>query len=212
MAPVHEAARLNDVESLGSMLDAEPDLLEEPHEEDLASPLHHACEAGSVDAARLLLDRGADIEERDASLCTPLMIACEYGRAEVVSLLLARGAEPLMPADDRMTPFMFATCSALAPASEYAAVLRLLLENGRVPVNARDRLGWTALAWACSNGYDERVEVLVVEGRADHTIPNNFGRTPMETARQSGHLGCVRLLEVRGQRKQLTAELAPDCP
>ncbi|MFO0887683.1 MAG: ankyrin repeat domain-containing protein [Isosphaeraceae bacterium] len=48
--------------------------------------------SGFVDMARLLLDRGADIEAIDDLGQTPLIIAASRGRAAIVSLLLDRGA------------------------------------------------------------------------------------------------------------------------
>jgi uncharacterized protein len=50
--------------------------------------------ADAVDVVRLLLDRGARIEDRDNRGRTALMIAAETNHAEVVDLLLSRGADP----------------------------------------------------------------------------------------------------------------------
>lgn len=46
------------------------------------------------------------------------------------------------------------------------AVIRLLLEDGRVPVDARTGHGYTALWMACLGGHTDRARVLLLEGHA----------------------------------------------
>ena len=86
-------------------------------------------------------------------------------------------------------------------ATRSEVVIRSLLEDGRVPVDARDNNGGTALWSACKCGYTERARALLVEGRADHTIADETGETLMAAA-QRGEMdeGCVQLLQVRGDQ------------
>ena len=51
-------------------------------------------------------------------------------------------------------------------AARYCDVRRLktLLKSRSVDVNARDRLGWTALMYASENGQEEAVEILLEAG------------------------------------------------
>lgn len=55
-------------------------------------PLHLAAAANRLDAARLLIDTGADIDARDASGNTPLILAVLANSKEMVKLLLQKGA------------------------------------------------------------------------------------------------------------------------
>lgn len=55
--------------------------------------LHYAATGRSVEAVRLLLDRGAPIDARSPNDSTPLMMASRYGAEESVELLVARGAD-----------------------------------------------------------------------------------------------------------------------
>lgn len=97
--------------------------------------------------------------------------------------------------------------TALMPASmggnmvnywvpNHLAVMRVLLKDGRVPIDARDEDGRTALWWACSCGLTERARVLLLEGLADHTIADDVWGRPMAMALRHRHEGCIRLLEV----------------
>ena len=73
--------------------------------------LHVAARMGQLEAARVLLDHGAepDMVAR-AGATTPLMVAIigSSGRADLVSLLLERGASPLARGPEGATPFHFA--------------------------------------------------------------------------------------------------------
>jgi len=59
------------------------------------TPLHFACRAGYISAAKTLVRAGADMNLQtsiDGGL-TPLMEACQGGRREVVTFLLSEGAD-----------------------------------------------------------------------------------------------------------------------
>ena len=92
---VHEAAMLGDEETLAYLLDIEPKLLS-LFSFDGWTPLHLASFFGGYDAAKLLIERGADVNVRSANPMaeTPLHIAAAGSRTEIVSLLLQRGADP----------------------------------------------------------------------------------------------------------------------
>lgn len=90
------------------------------------APLHAAVAGGHSEEARLLVDRGAEINARQAGGFTPLHGAAAQGNVELVSLLLARGADVNARADDGMTPM------ALAVQKSRTEVARLLREQGGV--------------------------------------------------------------------------------
>lgn len=58
-----------------------------------ATPLHYAAEAGNVESARLLLERGADLEAQDGDGHSPLHIAAIMSHPKMVEFLIARGAK-----------------------------------------------------------------------------------------------------------------------
>ena len=55
--------------------------------EDGRTPLFIASEKGHVDAARLLLDKGAEVDKADEDGETPLLVAKALVRASIVALL-----------------------------------------------------------------------------------------------------------------------------
>lgn len=62
-----------------------------------ALPLHLACRQGHRDVARLLVQRGAAIDEAMSGGYTALYIACQQGDLEVVSFLIDNGADMEKP-------------------------------------------------------------------------------------------------------------------
>ena len=59
-----------------------------------SAPLHRACSAGRVDAARALVEEGgAKLEVRDRQGQTPLLVAASCGHQSVALYLIARGAD-----------------------------------------------------------------------------------------------------------------------
>lgn len=89
---IHDAARGNDVSRLAELLDADGSAINSKDINEM-TPLHHAVEAGSIDAARFLLTRGADVNALNIQRQTPLHIAAYKGNAEATSLLLKHGAD-----------------------------------------------------------------------------------------------------------------------
>ena len=58
------------------------------------SPLHYAAQFGEVEVVGLLLDRGADVNQRETKYGrTPLLIAVSSGFRIIADLLLDRGAD-----------------------------------------------------------------------------------------------------------------------
>ena len=52
--------------------------------------LHIACQNGDTQVARMLLDKGADVDHKNAQGDTPLNIAIRKHHEEIVKLLLSK--------------------------------------------------------------------------------------------------------------------------
>ena len=114
-----DASQQGDVRRCGLYLDAGVACI---HGE--KAPLHYACEFNRVDVARLLLDRGAAIDEANAWTNNALHIACLRNHVEIATLLLDRGADVDTKSSTGDTPLHLATLFG------HVSVVRLLLDRG----------------------------------------------------------------------------------
>ena len=86
--------------------------------------LHIIAGQGTVDAARWLLDRGADIHARDREFdSTPLAWSARAGREDMARFLLSRGASAVHPDDEE-----WATPIAWARRRNHAKIVSMLDE------------------------------------------------------------------------------------
>jgi len=113
------------------------------------SPLAMAAMRGDLDLARLLLDKGAQVDARNADGSTPLHGAAFLGRVELLELLLDRGAA----ADARSAAGDTPLSSARAPWDITAFLAALL----KVPVERE----------AVEAGRAQCIEILSLAQRAD---------------------------------------------
>ncbi len=104
---LHEAVRRGDLDGIRVLLEANPSLANSRSEKDARGtyPLHVAAEFGQADAARVLLEYGADVSlldvENDA---IALGWAAFFGRPEVVAVLLKGGSQPSQRNKPGLTP------------------------------------------------------------------------------------------------------------
>eukprot|EP01102_Stenamoeba_stenopodia_P010797 TRINITY_DN3284_c0_g3_i1.p1 TRINITY_DN3284_c0_g3~~TRINITY_DN3284_c0_g3_i1.p1 ORF type:complete len:104 (+),score=30.28 TRINITY_DN3284_c0_g3_i1:196-507(+) len=85
--PIHRAAEAGDVKKLEKILSEDPTLVNIKGYDDL-TPLHWAAISGNVEAVKLLLDRGANIDAKSLSGETPLSEASFLGHLDITSTLL----------------------------------------------------------------------------------------------------------------------------
>lgn len=138
---IHDAALRGDVEGIRSELDADVDvdlrtLRMEPWV-DGATPLMFACYGGHTDAARYLIESGADVTATDARGGTPLDWAL-YVTWDGIPLLIEAGAD--VDARDQKGWTALMTAAVYGTPSQVAA----LIEAGADP-HAVDGQGRTAL-------------------------------------------------------------------
>ena len=126
---VFEAAAVGRTERLGDLLDEDPSLAN-AWAEDGFQPLGLASFFGHVDAARFLVERGAEVNSasRNDFKVMPLHSAAATGdpdvRYELAKLLLEHGADPNARQQDDFTPLM------AADQREDERLSALLVEHG----------------------------------------------------------------------------------
>jgi ankyrin repeat protein len=173
------------------LLDADPGLLERVDQHG-DRPLIGAARHGQLGVARLLIERGANINATGHGGSTALHNAAPQGREEVLALLLDKGADANSRDDDGMTPLMWA-CD-----NDDLGVVKMLVQHlGDQGLDERDNLsGWTALHRAADAGYNQLVRFLLLAG-ADPTITDNEGRTPRALAEEDHYMSMIRARRAR---------------
>jgi ankyrin repeat protein len=141
------------------------------------SPLLAAVSVNDVTTAKLLLERGADVDIRAEipASATPLMAAAHNGNAELVELLLARRPSVTVTSDSNKQPVLngtiqFGSITALhvAALSGNADIVKMLLAAG-APVNAQDIRGMTPLMWSVSTDRPNLAIVRMLLDRGSNT-------------------------------------------
>lgn len=118
------------------------------------TPLSAAVRAGSVEAARLLIDAGANPDRPDKGGKTPLILAVLGAHDALLELLLERGAAPDgRNSKDGTTALMWAANTGRK------SFVKLLMERGaNAALAAQD--GWTAGEAARMAGHDDIARML----------------------------------------------------
>jgi ankyrin repeat protein len=122
---VFEAATVGDLDRLRDLLAADP-ALARASSADGYTALHFACFFGTAEAARALVEAGADLEAvaTGENRVAPLQSAAAAGNVEAARVLLDAGADVNCREEGRFTPLHSAAQNGDEPLA------RLLLERG----------------------------------------------------------------------------------
>ena len=129
------------------------------------TPLIIAAHNGHLNSVKILLQYGADIEDRGTleiedqviEGCTPLWAAAAFGRLDVVKLLIERNADVESRTSTGSTPLRVAAYEG------HIDIVRCLVERG-ADVNARNDYESTPLMAACYYGHVSVVTYLIDKG------------------------------------------------
>jgi ankyrin repeat protein len=157
-----------------------------------------AAAAGSIDAMRLLLDAGADVNGQNAFGATALI----WSAADMakVKLLVDRGANVNLAAKSGRTAVMVAAMS-----EESAPIVRLLASKG-ADLKAKDSFQTTLLI-AAAAGNDLDTMRLALDAGVDASAATVTGVTALFMASYHANLAAVRLLLSKGARVDAVAEM-----
>jgi hypothetical protein len=133
-----------------------------------------ACNKGTTEVAKLLVERGADVNAKNINGTTALMNACYKEMTEVAKLLVDRGADINDKNINGTTALMHACLKGMT------GLAKLLVERG-ADVNAKTTDGNSPLMRACFNGMTEVAKLLVKRG-ADINAKNIKGASALSLA------------------------------
>jgi ankyrin repeat protein len=187
------------------------------------TPLLFAARQGYVDAANLLLDAGAPINQVAGDGTSPMLMATINGHFDLAKHLLERGANPKLASDNGVTSLYAALNLQWAPkalypqpraytqqTTTYLDLMRALIDKG-VDVNARlrkkvwysgynfdlsgvDEIGATPF-WRAAYASDVEAMRLLVSAGAD---PNIFTIKPAGRPRTGDAAGRETIDDVSG--------------
>jgi len=220
-----EAVRMNEIDKVKEMLDADPSLAN-ARSDSGDSAILLSLHAGSDAITALLLVRGASLSIFEAAAVgnldrvkehlsadprllnsvshdgwTALHLSSFLGRKEVVEYLTKIGAD--LHAVSKNGLGVMPIHSAIA--GRKLEVAQFLLEQG-IDTNARQTtLGYTPLHYAAANGLDAAARKLIEFGAEVH-LRSTDGKTPLELATERNHSNVIRVLEEPKEATEFSKE------
>ena len=126
-----------------------------------------------------MIDKGANINERNEDGWTPLMFAsADNSNPEVIATLLQNGANINDRDEYGWTPLMYASAKNTNPE-----VISILLQNG-ANINDRDKEGQTPLMYASMSNTNPKIITTLLQNGAD-VKAKNTGKTALDYAKEN---------------------------
>ncbi|KAL9083770.1 MAG: hypothetical protein Q9165_008380 [Trypethelium subeluteriae] len=167
--------------------------------------LHWTAREGHAAVARVLLEKGAEVDLQDSKGRPALHLAAAWDHEAVARLLLGKGAKVDLQDTKGRTALHWAA------AKGHEAVTRMLLEKG-AEIDLQDSKGrtalywtalyWTALSWAAP-GDQEAVARLLLEKGAKVDLQDSNGGTALHWAAEFGEKMMIRLLLEKGAKADI---------
>jgi ankyrin repeat protein len=185
---LYSAIRANDIRQMRTLLDEGVGANAEGPEG--ITPLMVGAEIGSLDAMKMLIERRADVNARNAYGSTALMWSVTDPKK--VRLLIEHGADVNVTSRSGRTALIVASF-----ANPSADVVRMLLARG-ANVAVMDQRKVTPMN-AATFGNDTATIRLLLDASADvHTADTFIGLTPLINASGNRNLEAVKLLLAKG--------------
>jgi ankyrin repeat protein len=163
----------------------------------LWTPLMYAARQGSLEAARVLVDAGADKNARDPDLSTPAIIATINGHYDVAAMLVERGADPNL-ADSSGMAVLYGAVDMNMPAEIYGRPNR----QSTSTISALD-----LMKVVLAHGADVGAQLRSATVQRAHTPGDGLlgsGATPVLRAARTGDAAAMRILLDHGGDPALT--------
>lgn len=154
--------RLSDLEALVSSV-VSPNASTYSQTNHIHTLLMCAAAHGSIDCAKHLLDKGANVNLKNFAGYTALHWAAYTGRTETLELLVSKGADVEARTEDGKTPLHIA---ALRGHLDFIEELLKIKKDGQeeVDINAVACNGWNALHFAVMSNQYNVAEFLIEHG------------------------------------------------
>ncbi|MDZ4737899.1 MAG: ankyrin repeat domain-containing protein [Rhodospirillaceae bacterium] len=170
----------------------------EARDGDARTALMLATRANDIEAARLLIEAGADVNAKDSIKDTPFLYSGAEGLDDILVMTLGTGAD--LADTNRYGG------TALIPACHHAhpSTVRILLAT-TIDIDHINDLGWTALMETVilGDGGPVFLEILnlLLDAGADADIPDHDGIAPLAHARALGFNSLAQTLETAAAKR-----------
>jgi ankyrin repeat protein len=161
------------------------------------TPLMYAARQGSLEAARVLVDAGADKSARDPDLSTPAIIATINGHYDVAAMLVERGADPNIT-DTAGMAVLYAAVDMNMPAEIYGRPNR----KSTSTMSALDLMNVLLAHGANVNAQLRSATVQRAHTPGDGLLGG--GATPLMRAARTGDAAAMRILLAHGADPAMT--------
>lgn len=169
---------------------AQPGIMIDTQQVDGTTPLYRAGLADNAGAFALLLDRGADVNNRNNdNRWTILICAVAENRSAIVEQLLRRRELDVNAADEIQN-----TALHIAAERGHTPMVELLLQHPAIQINRKNHMGWTPLSKAAFAGHGAVVRRLLARPELEVNFVDQDRQTPLFHAASTGNLDVVRLL------------------
>lgn len=140
------------------------------------TPLIIASINGDVNIAKILIEKGAEIDLKNDKGNTPLILAAYNNHLGMVKYLIQKKADVKSTNSFGLNALMYASQNG------YINVVKYLIKNKKVveDINHQSKKGTTALILAAMKGNAEIMQLLIKAG-ADVNIANKNGKTALST-------------------------------
>lgn len=134
-----------------------------------------------------------------------LLLAIKCGRIHQTRLLLDIGTDPNISADRDLKTSLMHACF-IEKQHIGAKIARMLIDKGAV-VSAKDRFKRTALSYACMNGKEKIVDMLLEDIEYDINEQDEEGNTPLMYAAMSGNVKALTYVLQMIMKYRLSVDL-----
>jgi ankyrin repeat protein/predicted Ser/Thr protein kinase len=197
MPDLHTAAARGDVTHIRSLLLSDSSV--DPNDKDLAgrTALMRAAKSGQVTAVLTLLLLGANVDETDSEGRTALMYSAENGQSDI--LIAMQDLQEFVAnchsnvTSPEETAQRFKELPGIAP--DVLAAVDPQSFRFRVPLDARDHLGETALMKAMAAGHKQWYRTLRQSSYTNYSAQDNLGQTAMMHAVLNRHTDILDRIE-----------------
>ena len=139
-------------------------------------PADVTSQSGHLEGLKLLIKKGAEVNQAAENGATPSFFAAKGGHLELLMLLVEKGANVNQANKNGATP------AHIAAWNGHLEVLRLLVEMGGADVNQANEDGATPALFAAKYGHLEVLTLLVEKGAGRIAAHNTQNRSEEDTS------------------------------